>query len=487
MTLTLSALLLTGAASVATTPPAFRPDFATLQAVPRVELSTAVVEKGLAELPKDRPYRYAVPVDLELQPRQGVWLASGSTASWRLRLQSRGARTLSLQLARPSLPAGAQLWIYDPRGGLVHGPYDAAGVGASGLWTPPVAGDELVIEVRAPAGRVDALRLGTARAFHGFRGWATESSADNCNVDITCPQAAAWGVDAGAVARVSIGGQFLCTGELINNVRQDQRRLFITANHCGIDEDGGPASSVLFYFNYTGPCGNNVVDPLPAPTFQGSVRLAHDVQTDFALVEITDPAPLPPGAYFAGWDATGRPAGDNGAAIHHPSGDEKKIAFHNLAPTKSPADIRTGCIIPAWQVHWSEGTTQAGSSGGGLWNDTHHMIGILSGGFASCLRPLQPDFFARLDRAWTAHPEMDGQLKAHLDPDNTCMAVVPGLDPTVEPQPGPVTPVAEDLVCAGGRSTCTGKRAGASALDALTLALLALLALAAVRRRLQHH
>ena len=54
-----------------------------------------------------RPYQYAVPVPLRLAPRQGLWLTRGERASWRLRLHSPGARSLSLQLEQAALPAGA--------------------------------------------------------------------------------------------------------------------------------------------------------------------------------------------------------------------------------------------------------------------------------------------------------------------------------------------------------------------------------------------
>jgi lysyl endopeptidase len=477
-------MLLVCAAGVAQAAAPFKPDLATLHAVPRVELPAAAVQKALAEPIKGTPYQFAVPVDLVLAPRQGRWTTRDGVASWRLRLRSPGAKSLSLQLADPGLPEGAELWVYDPRGQLVHGPFDAGRLAPSGLWMPMVSGEELVLELTAPAARAGALRLGTARAFHGFRDGIRESAAETCNVDITCPQAAAWAEDAGSVARISIGGTFVCSGELLNNARQDGRRLFITADHCGVDAASGPADSVMFYFNYTGSCGNDVVDPLPPPTFMGAQRLANDVHTDFSLLLITDPAPLPAGVYFAGWDARGLDPPAGGAAIHHPGGDEKKIALHNMLPTRTSVDIGSGCAIPAWQVNWSEGTTQPGSSGSGLWDTSHRVIGILSGGFASCRSPLLPDYFARLDRAWTAQPEAGGQLRAHLDPDGTCVAVVPGLDPDTDPPPGPVAPTVDNMKCSGGQSTCDGSRkSSGGALAPLALALLAL----AARRRLQHH
>ena len=466
--------------------PQFRPDLATLPAVPRVDLPSDAVRKALAEPVKSQPYQYAVPVELDLAPAQGRWQALGAQRSWRLRLRSPGALSLGLQLEQPFLPDGATLWVYDPAAGLTHGPFDADQLGPSGLWMPPVGGDELVVEIRAPAGSASRMTLGKARAFHGFRDWKAEAvpaKAGSCNIDVTCPQALPWAADAGSVARVSIGNTYLCTGQLLNNVRQDKRRLFITANHCGVGEaGGGPAESVVFYFNYVGPCGDGIIQPVPAPTFVGSQRLAHDVQSDFTLLLITDTAPLPAGAYFAGWDATGVVA-SSGATIHHPSGDEKKIAFFDTVLTHDTIDVGTGCTVQAWEVQWDSGTTEAGSSGGGLWDASHRLVGVLSGGLASCANPTGHDYYARLDRAWTAASAAAGQLKAHLDPDNTCVAIVPGLD-ALSPAPGAVAPTGTNQLCLGPRSTCSGRTRGGGALD---LAALALLLAGALRRRLQHH
>lgn len=460
----------------------FIPDLATLPAVPRVEPRAAAIDKALAAPIKSRPYQYAVEAPLALALRQGLWLGRGAQASWRVRVHSPGALSLGLRLEQVTLPAGAELWVYDPKAQRTHGPYDARRVGRTGLWTAPVPGDELVLEVRGPAAMATALKLGAARVFHGFRSWDVDSKAGagSCNVDISCSSANAWREDGGAVARISIGGKYQCSGQLLNNVRQDQKRLFLTANHCGIEGEGGPAESLVFYFDYTGPCTNNGIDPLPPPTWEGALRRAHDVQADFTLVEITDSRPLPANAYFAGWDASGRDPGSGGVAIHHPEGDEKKIAFHDVVPARESVDIGTGCPINSWEVRWSSGTTERGSSGGGLWNNSHHLIGVLSGGAASCVNPNGFDYFARLEAGWTANAAPEGQLRHWLDPDDTCVAIVPGLDPD-DPAPGSVTATTENTLCDGPRSTCTG-RGGGGALGWLSLALLG----AAARRRLRH-
>lgn len=496
-TLLAAVISLCAASAAHAAPPPFTPDLATLQAVPRVQLPAAAVEKALAEPVKGRPYQYAVSVPITLAPRQGLSLARGAQASWRVRLHSPGAHSLGLQLEQAALPAGTQLWAYDPQARLTHGPYDANRIGRSGLWLPPVSGEELVLEVRGPAAAEAALKLGAARAFHGFRDWKEhgppgDEGAGHCNIDITCPEAIDWAEEAGAVALILFGGQFQCTGQLINNARQDQKKLFLTANHCGIDGEAGPAESVKFYFGFTGSCRDGDHDSRPAPSFEGALRLAHDVQSDFTLLQIADPTnpPLPNNAYFAGWDATGRDTAAGGVAIHHPHGDEKKIAFHDGVPTREAVNIGTGCAIDAWEVQWrtNGGTTERGSSGAGLWDTSQRLIGILSGGGASCAAPAAPDYFARLEAGWTANEAPEGQLRHWLDPDETCVARVPGLDPDDYPGPnsgpGPVAPTGQNTRCVGPQSTCAGR--GGGALDGLTMALLGLLALAR-RRRLQHH
>jgi lysyl endopeptidase len=454
-----AALLACSAAHAAAAAPTFEPDLASLRAVPRVELPAAAVAKALAARDKGRPYQYAVPVDFVLRGTDGSWALRDAGASWRLRLRSPDARSLSLHLPHGALPAGATLWVHDTAAQHTYGPFDTTRAG--GAWTPPLAGDELVVEVRSATGEPVALEPGTIRAFHGYRDWKSHidpnAGAGACNIDITCPSANAWTADGGAVARISIGGAFLCSGQLVNNVRQDKRRLFLTANHCGIGDSSGPDDSVMFYFNYTGACGDGDHDPLPAPTFQGSSLLARDVQSDFALVEISDGAtPLPAGVFFAGWDATGDVT-SGGASIHHPSGDEKKIAFHDVTPVRDTIDIGFSCRIDAWRVQWTSGTTEGGSSGGGLWDNSHRLIGVLTGGLASCGNPTGADYYSRLERAWTANAAASGQLKAHLDPDGSCVAIVPRLDPATSP--GPVAATPTNQVCAGPASSC-GRRGG---------------------------
>lgn len=384
---------------------------------------------------------------------------------------------MSARLHPLVLPQGAELWLYAPDGSAAHGPFTRADVTASGLWTPMILGDELVVEVRVPTARVGAVRLQVAEAYHAFaepKAGGPNASGD-CNVDASC-ESAQWGAEARSVALITIGNQFFCSGQLLNNVEQDRRALFLTARHCGIDRERGSADSAHFYFNYASPCGQDA-RALPEATVTGATLLADDATADFALLLLR--GSLPADVYYAGWNATGDGA-NGGVSLHHPSGDARKISLFETQVTPATVDIGGACNVETWEVHWVRGTTEGGSSGGGLWSEDRQVIGVLSGGTASCENPNGADFYGRLGVAWTANPEREGQLKAHLDPDGTCIAAVPGLDPQVLLAPGPVT--SGPLRCESPPAVCTTPRMNSGGAPA-PLMLVLLLGAGLSRRR----
>lgn len=478
--LILGCAVLTGPARGATPIRAFQPDLATLALVPRHEPPAAAVQAALARADRPaRPKRYAVPLALNLPLAAGRWRAlDGGLASWRLRLASPGARSLSARLAPLQLPAGAELWIYGVRGQAPLGPYSAAEVGPQGFWTPVVAGDDLVLEVRAPVTAAAAVRVEVAELFHGFEdfGKASGSGASGaCNIDADC-EAASWGDEARSVARITIANQFFCSGQLLNNVRQDQAPLFLTARHCGVNQGRGPADSVNFYFNFDAVCGQPA-PPEPAATVTGATFLADDEPSDFTLLRMNGAAPS--NAHFAGWSALGEGSA-SGASLHHPGGDAKKISLYESPLAAATVSIGGNCNVESWEVHWTRGTTEGGSSGGGLWNAARQVIGVLSGGTASCENLGGADYYGRLDRAWTASTAASGQLKAHLDPDDSCIAAIPGLDATAS-NARPLT--SGPLRCEAPLAQCQAGGDGGGGAFPASLSALLLAALLARRRR----
>ncbi|MGH8457355.1 MAG: GlyGly-CTERM sorting domain-containing protein, partial [Stenotrophobium sp.] len=89
-------------------------------------------------------------------------------------------------------------------------------------------------------------------------------------------------------------------------------------------------------------------------------------------------------------------------------------------------------LTAVWQVSYSQGVTETGSSGSALYNQNHQIIGQLSGGNSACNGSIgngQSDVYARTDAAWTNNnAPASGQLKAWLDPDNTGVLTLGGIN-----------------------------------------------------------
>ena len=139
--------------------------------------------------------------------------------------------------------------------------------------------------------------------------------------------------------------------------------------------------------------------------------------SDFLLVEVEDPIDTSWVPFFAGWDASGNP-GQGGVGIHHPSGDRKKISTYGGTLTTS-----SGYAPGAhWKVYWiatetNHGVTEGGSSGSPIFNESHHIVGTLSGGSSFCTAPYAPDLYGKMNRHWEVSGLPDTlQLSAFLDP-----------------------------------------------------------------------
>ena len=228
-----------------------------------------------------------------------------------------------------------------------------------------------------------------------------------------------------AAYTVRVGSSnFICTGQLVNNFRQDSTPYFLTANHCGTTANN--SSSVVLYWNLQrASCGSG--DGNLSQTQSGSLFRASDATADFTLLQLNAAPSANFNAHYAGFDAGGS-APQSGVAIHHPQGDVKKISLYNTTSCSTSVNI-DGRNTDAWAIRWAQGTTEVGSSGSGLFNQSRRLVGVLSGGDASCSNPGGTDYFGRLVRAWQAGNTSSGQLKAWLDPDNSGRVSLCGQNP----------------------------------------------------------
>jgi hypothetical protein len=82
-----------------------------------------------------------------------------------------------------------------------------------------------------------------------------------------------------------------------------------------------------------------------------------------------------------------------------------------------------------WRIlRWDLATTEAGSSGGGLFDQNGRLRGSLTGGAASCVNP-ENDYYAKLSRMFSISTVPAANLKPWLDPLSTGATIVSGRDP----------------------------------------------------------
>jgi hypothetical protein len=470
---------------------AWNADLASLSSVPLRMVQAPLAQViGQAEQSKRQPYAFAVGTPLVADLNDGLWEPLGTGDwRWRLRVSSPGAKSLNFEFARFHLPPDAELRIYDLDGAFIQGPYTAADHTPEGrLWTAVINGDQAVLDLRVPYALRDEVELELAQVNHGFRGFIEADISGlpaakallGCSLDAICPEGNGAREAIRAVAKITINGQRACTGNLINNQRQDGDPLFITANHCGIGTAGLPASSVVAYWIFESPVCRilGTIPDISLPVSlgisqSGSSLLANDTQSDFALLRLNRIPSTLANVYYAGWIAR-QETPQQGFTVHHPGGLAKSISLFTTPAERRNKVMLGDAVVDTWEVHWSAGVTAPGSSGAGLFNKDQHLVGWLSGGSSSCEAPREPDYFGRMEVAWDTYSDPSHQLKAWLDPDNTGTRSQCGRDNGA----APCTKTEETVPPADGQD---GGGGGGGALGGL---MLPLAFLAIYRRRL---
>jgi lysyl endopeptidase len=367
--------------------------------------------------------RYAVPFDAYATPdSNGTWEDLGDgRLLWRLRVTSPNAVSINFGFTGYDMPQGGQLYIHATDNTADIRAFTAADNDAHGeLWTPPVPGSDVTLEVTIPAERRDELGLELGFINLGYRGFHSKDDgfgeSGSCNVDVVCPEGDDWRDEIATVGVISTGGSTFCTGFMVNNTAEDGTPFFMTADHCGIGT-GNDQSLVVFWNFETSECDGTPNGSLS--DFQsGSVHLASYSSSDMTLVLLDDMPDPEWGVAYAGWDNSGVDT-PMAVAIHHPNTDEKRISFE-YDPTTTTSYL--GDSSPGNGTHvrvqdWDIGTTEPGSSGSPLFDQNHRVIGQLHGGYAACGNDLE-DWYGKFSVSWP------NGLSSHLDPIGSGATVV---------------------------------------------------------------
>ena len=417
------------------------------RAVPGQELMVLppmVARGGLEIEAKDGEHRFAETTAVSVTPSTtGVWdEPSPGIRRWRFSVERAGAVSQNLGFTRYKMPRGGKLRLLDENAHEIAVFTDQNNKAHGELWTPIVPGIRATVEVLVPKTVEPYLDLSLTQVNSAFKGFepGVERSG-SCNVDVVCSEGDGWRNEIKSTAVISLGGSRMCTGTLLNDTSGSGRPFFLTAAHCRVN--AANAASLVVYWNYeTSSCGGRPDGQLHQFN-TGSVFRAARTASDFTLVELDD-APDPAfEVFWSGWDA--RAITPNSAvAIHHPSVHEKRISFEN-----DPLSVTTYLqnAVPGDGTHlrvtdWDLGTTEPGSSGSGIWNDEHRLVGQLHGGYASCSSQTS-DWYGWFHTSYTAGATPAERAKDWLDAANTGAEFVDGkggcarptIDFTTTPNP----------------------------------------------------
>ena len=405
----------------------------------------------------EKPYRIGVAVNTQLNPsNSGVWdeVGDGGTIC-RLHLGCRGAVALGIDYSSFHLPAGSDLFIYNPGYEKVAGAFTSSNnTHGHSFSTRPLPGDEIILEYYQPDGSQEKPLIEISGINLIYRGMdiGSERNADNfggsgpCEVNVNCQEGEAWKPQAKGVVRIltRVNGQsFWCSGSLVNNTRLDFSPIILTANHCS--EGPGTVSSPtdldkwIFYFNYEAPsCAKPASEPV-IQSMTGASKLASSqnpvvMGSDFYLLRLNDEIPISYNPFFNGW-RTSDVTSATGVGIHHPEGDIKKISTYTQPLTSGTWESPGGTH---WLVKWAQttdgfGVTEAGSSGSPIFDSDGFVIGTLTGGDSGCTSTDGTDYYGKVAFSWESNGTVDSmQLKPWLDPMNLGRSTLNGMSRVVQ-------------------------------------------------------
>lgn len=351
---------------------------------------------------------------------------------WRVGLTSASAVSMNIIVENVALQPDEKIMIYSPsadeekRQVVTMTNMRPDGI----LQSDIVEGDSIIMEFEGSLDREPDFVITTVNC--GFRPILRQSQptaggnkvgfgqSDNCHVDASCDEQ--YKDINQSTCMLVVNGKAYGSGVFVNNTANDATPYVITAAHV-LTSAGSTVKSCNAYLNYYTPLCTESYQNLDGEQLGSSVEVVVMSEIhDMALLKFSSSPKDDSRVFWSGWDLGSSHEGMV-HCIHYPYGDARKAsvgksvkkASYTLDKTNSGESFATD---NHWNVgQWISGTTQAGSSGSGLFNQDLKLIGSLSGGSATCNSPYN-DFFWRLESSWDV--EYNGKtLRSVLDPLNT--------------------------------------------------------------------
>ena len=360
---------------------------------------------------------------------------AGKGYIWQYQVNSQQAYSIGISFGKFLLPEGSSVFIYDNMHSHLLGAFSSLNNNAlNQLTIAELNSKNAIIEYFEPYNPAFSGQLAIESVSQAYKNTLKASST---RIGINCPE----GVNAQdikhAVCRMTFHDSqysYYCTGFLVNNVKEDGKPYFQTANHC--ISTNSEASTLVTYFNYeNSTCTSS--DAKTMQTLSGATLKATNTYSDFTLLLLNEYPPVSYIPFYAGWDASSR-SPQKGTGIHHPEGTPKCIALAYNAPTTNSSSLRwtdnnnvvtsTSAANTHWDAVFDVGVTEGGSSGSPLFDDNKRAIGQLHGGSST------DNYYGKFSLSWNYSASSSAQLKAWLDPDNTGTLFIDGIYTTLKPE-----------------------------------------------------
>ncbi len=357
----------------------------------------------------------------------------GKGTIWQYEIISGEAYSLGMRFSNFHIPEGASVFIYNEKHDQIAGAFTCIdNLENEQLPIADFKGKNAIIEYFEPLNAsfpgeliIGSVALAYRKAFlNGIE-----------RIGINCPQGANWQDVKHSVCLMTFNDSlylYYCSGFLINNVREDGTPYFQTASHCL--NNNYMASTLVTFFNFEQPtCSVDSI--LFSPSIAGATMIASSSYSDFSLLKLSQFPPNSYMPYYAGWNAKIQYA-KSGTCIHHPSRLPKCISYDTMPPRNYPFSINwqdtsaTPISEPGthWEVLFSRGSIENGSSGSPLFNENKEVIGQLHGGSS------MDGFFGKFNLSWNYYNPRSKQLKYWLDPDSTGIMNLEGSYIPIKPR-----------------------------------------------------
>lgn len=353
-------------------------------------------------------------------------------------LVSQEALSLNLIFSQFELKKGSLMYLFNPITNKFSGAYSFLNNNVEKvLGTDIVEGNRLVIELYEPKENIGTSLVKLGTIVHGFRNVNQTfakafGGSGSCNYDVNCPLGVDYVNQKNGVG-VTISGGSACTGSLVNTTDSEIKPYYLTARHCGTS----PTNWVI-RFNWEREASNTICAATNSTAnngetshiITGGFMLATSNNADFSLIKLNNLPDPAWNVFYNGWDHSDVENVIGARVIHHPKQDIKKISMSDANPYKTSLAFNGASDCQVWRVdQWNSGTTEQGSSGSPLFDQNKRIIGVLTGGTASCSGTVPNsgyDVFGRFGYAWQTLSDSSQQLKYWLDPNNTNTTYIDG-------------------------------------------------------------